>query len=188
MVKSRRRARETALQALYEIEASGCKPEEAVQRGIESADLGDDLRAFAQNLARGVLEHREQIDQGLAPLIKDYSWERVAAVDRNIMRIAAYELLFLPHMPPAVSINEAIEIAKKYSTAESGRFVNGVLAKFLEGTEKASWNPDDHPADISEEPAEPEAEPPVETVQEGPEADELLKVGAWKIRKRNEKE
>jgi len=90
---------------------------------------GDWLRtaAFVHKLVTGVLEHRETIDRRLADLSSGWRLERQVAVDRNIMRIAAFEMLFLPGIPTGASINEAVELAKKYSTAESGRFVNGVL-------------------------------------------------------------
>ncbi len=91
--------------------------------------LGDWLRtaAFIHKLVTGVLAQREKIDRRLAGLASGWSLERQVAVDRNIMRIAAYEMLYVPGIPTGVSINEAVELAKKYSTAESGRFVNGVL-------------------------------------------------------------
>lgn len=83
--------------------------------------------AFARALVGGVLAHGEEIDARLAALSTGWALERQAAVDRNIMRLAAYEMLYVPEIPMGASINEAIEMAKKYSTDESGRFVNGVL-------------------------------------------------------------
>lgn len=90
---------------------------------------GDWLRtaAFVHKLVTGVLDNREMIDRRLADLSSGWRLERQVAVDRNIMRVAAFEMLSLPGIPTGASINEAVELAKKYSTAESGRFVNGVL-------------------------------------------------------------
>ncbi|HZO88244.1 MAG TPA: transcription antitermination factor NusB [Chthonomonadaceae bacterium] len=96
---------------------------------IVQKQTGDWLRtaAFTYKLVTGVLEHRNMLDRRLAALSSGWRLERQVAVDRNILRIAAFEMLYLPGIPTGASINEAIELAKKYSTAESGRFVNGVL-------------------------------------------------------------
>jgi transcription antitermination protein NusB len=82
---------------------------------------------FLHTLVHGVLEKRSEIDQRVAGLSEGWALDRQPAVDRNILRIAAYEVMFLPDVPAGATINEAVELAKKYSTAESGRFVNGVL-------------------------------------------------------------
>lgn len=87
-------------------------------------------KLYAEELIRGVLEHREELDEHLRRLIKNWDLRRLAAVDRNVLRMAVYEMLYRPDIPPVVTINEAIEIAKKYSTEQSGRFVNGVLDRF----------------------------------------------------------
>lgn len=86
-----------------------------------------EMRAFAEMLIRGVLQHKTEIDNLISKHIQNWSLQRVATVDRNIMRVAVYEMLHCKDIPPAVSIDEAVEIAKQYSTAESGKFVNGVL-------------------------------------------------------------
>lgn len=88
--------------------------------------------AFMLPLVHGVTEKREEIDRRLAERSTGWALDRQAAVDRNIMRLAAYEILYNPDIPPGASINEAVELAKKYSTAESGRFVNGVLGSLSE--------------------------------------------------------
>ncbi len=96
---------------------------------VVTKQTGDFLRtgAFAQKLVRGALEKQAEIDKAIADLSAGWKLNRQAAVDRNIMRIAGYEMLFLPAIPTGASINEAVELAKKFSTAESGKFVNGVL-------------------------------------------------------------
>lgn len=86
-------------------------------------------RLFADPLIRGTLEHREAIDVILQKYLKNWDLHRVAAVDRNVMRLAIFEMLHRDDIPPVVSINEAVDIAKKFSTQDSGKFVNGVLDK-----------------------------------------------------------
>jgi transcription antitermination protein NusB len=109
-------------------ERKGRKPEpseggEAAAPDVEEAAL----RLFADPLIRGTLEHRDEIDVRLRQLAKNWELHRMAAVDRNVLRLAVFEMLHRPDIPPVVSINEAVDIAKKYSTDDSGRFVNGIL-------------------------------------------------------------
>jgi N utilization substance protein B len=89
----------------------------------------DDLavRLFAEPLIRGALEHRDAIDQQILRHCRNWELSRIAAVDRNILRLAIYEMLHRDDIPPVVSINEAVDIAKKFSTQDSGKFVNGIL-------------------------------------------------------------
>ena len=87
------------------------------------------IRLFAEPLVRGVIEHRPEIDGRLKDVIKNWEIHRLAAVDRNVLRLAIFEMLYRDDIPPVVSINEAVDIAKKFSTEDSGRFVNGVLDK-----------------------------------------------------------
>jgi N utilization substance protein B len=88
-----------------------------------------ETRLFAEPLIRGVLEHREAIDARIKSHAKNWDFHRIAAVDRNIMRLAIFEMLHREDIPPVVSINEAVDIAKKFSTQDSGKFVNGILDK-----------------------------------------------------------
>ena len=88
-----------------------------------------ETRRFADPLIRGTLEHREAIDEHIKKHAKNWEFHRIAAVDRNIMRLAIYEMLYREDIPPIVSINEAVDIAKKFSTQDSGKFVNGILDK-----------------------------------------------------------
>ncbi|MGB9603525.1 MAG: transcription antitermination factor NusB [Verrucomicrobiia bacterium] len=87
------------------------------------------VRAFADQLIRGVLQHLETCDETIKKYLKNWDFNRIALIDRNIMRLAVYEMLFRDDIPPVVSINEAVDIAKKYSTEDSGKFVNGILDK-----------------------------------------------------------
>ena len=87
------------------------------------------VREFADPLIRGALEHREEADEIIRKHAKNWELHRIAAVDRNVMRLAIYEMLHREDIPPVVSINEAVDIAKKFSTQDSGKFVNGILDK-----------------------------------------------------------
>lgn len=127
----RRRARELALQLLYQYELTGASPE-AMQAGFEEwRNSTDVVRAFADALLRGTLDRLADIDAELSQQTTHWRLERLAAVDRNILRLAMFELLFEPETPHAVVIDEAIEIAKRYGAKDSGRFVNGVLDGFI---------------------------------------------------------
>ena len=87
------------------------------------------VRLFAEPLIRGAIEHREKIDGQIKKYAANWELHRIAAVDRNILRLAIYEMLYREDIPPIVSINEAVDIAKKFSTEDSGKFVNGILDK-----------------------------------------------------------
>lgn len=87
------------------------------------------LQQFAEPLIRGTLEHRDEIDERIKQCAENWDLRRMAAVDRNILRLAIYEMFYRDDIPPVVTINEAVEIAKKFSTKDSGRFVNGILDK-----------------------------------------------------------
>jgi N utilization substance protein B len=124
----RRDAREAAVQFLYQVDTH--KPadlEKALEEFWRQNEGAANLREFANDLLRGTLDKRGEIDAKIASLADNWDFERLAVVDRNILRLALYEMLFRTEIPPVVSINEAIEIAKKFSTAESGKFVNGLL-------------------------------------------------------------
>jgi N utilization substance protein B len=88
-----------------------------------------ETRLFADPLIRGVIEHRDEIDAHIKRHARNWEFHRIATVDRNVMRLAIFEMLFREDIPPVVSINEAVDIAKKFSTQDSGKFVNGILDK-----------------------------------------------------------
>ena len=89
----------------------------------------NEVRLFGDPLIRGVLKHLKEVDETIAEQVKNWDMDRIAKVDRNILRLAIHEMLHREDIPPVVSINEAIDIAKKFSTEKSGRFVNGILDK-----------------------------------------------------------
>ena len=88
-----------------------------------------EIRLFADPLIRGTVEHRDAIDEHIVARAKNWDLKRMAVVDRNVIRLAVYEMLYREDIPPVVSINEAVDIAKKFSTEDSGKFVNGILDK-----------------------------------------------------------
>ena len=124
----RRDAREAAVQFLYQVDThKPADPEKALTEFWKQNEEPQNVRDFANDLLRGALAKKAEIDAKIASLADNWDFERLAVVDRNILRLALYEMLFRTEIPPVVSINEAIEIAKKFSTAESGKFVNGLL-------------------------------------------------------------
>lgn len=127
----RRRARELALQLLYQHEHTGADLDAMQTDFDEWTGATDELRDFADYLLRGTLSNLVELDEELARQTAHWRLERLAAVDRNILRLAMFELMHEPDTPPAVVIDEAIEIAKKFGAEESGRFVNGVLDGFV---------------------------------------------------------
>jgi N utilization substance protein B len=127
---TRRESRELTMQLLYQQDAASRYPQpvpQAFKMFWEIQEYPAAAKAFAEELAQGVLQHIEEIDAKIKVYAKNWDFHRIAVVDRNILRLAIYELLFRDDIPPVVSINEAIELAKKFSTEDSGRFVNGIL-------------------------------------------------------------
>ena len=129
-MRKRTRGRECALKILYAIEIAKETPEKGIEIYWDNTDPVEyDVKDFANDLVRGVCEHRADIDALITKYATNWQIERMAVIDKNIMRCATYELLYLDDVPPKVSINEAIDIAKKYGDKDSGKFVNGVLDK-----------------------------------------------------------
>lgn len=131
MQKAKRSARELALNILYQVDGAGLPVEEALHVALDQSTLEDDAKDMAGMLVRGTREKMQEIDEKLRGLSPDWPLERQATVDRNILRLAAFEIDNVKSVPNVVAINEAVELAKKFSTAESGKFINGVLAAYL---------------------------------------------------------
>lgn len=123
----RRKARELALQALFCIDMTGDASEEMLQRFCGSYVQSVKSQPFFLQLVRGVTEAQSAIDQMIETYSQNWRLRRMSCVDRNILRIAVYEILHCDDIPFKVSINEAIDIGKKYGTEESGAFINGIL-------------------------------------------------------------
>lgn len=122
----RRKAREMALQLLFQIDFTGDHIAIPPSFWTENESLPQ-VKAFTEILVQGVLKHLSEIDPIIEKYTQHWSRDRMAAIDRNILRFAIFELLYLKEIPPKVTINEAIEIAKKYGSEDSGAFVNGIL-------------------------------------------------------------
>jgi transcription antitermination protein NusB len=127
---ARSKARKRALDILFEAEVRGAPVLDLLAERTEAAD--PPVSEYAAELVRGVQAHQEQIDQLLAAHAQGWSLDRMPAVDRNILRIGAYELLFRPEIPDAVAISEAVSLAGELSTDDSSGFVNGLLGRLLE--------------------------------------------------------
>lgn len=134
----RRKARLISLNIIYQVDTAGIPFDEALDTALEFSDLIDfdayeakDIRDYVRTLAVGVREKRRDIDIIISDLAKDWPLDRQPSVDRNILRIALYEIIFVDEVPDIVAVDEAIDIAKQYSTAESGKFVNGILAEYI---------------------------------------------------------
>ena len=145
--RRRTRAREIAMQILFQIDVRGPDYLQQVGRSVdelcEEESKGEsDVSEFAQRLVSGTAEHLATIDQRLQGVTRNWDLRRMANVDRNVLRMAIYELTFCRDVPPKVAINEAIELAKKYSTANSGGFVNGILDRVRLDLQQERDHPD----------------------------------------------
>ncbi len=128
-VRRRTRARELALQALYMLDQRGAEVADYIDDFIGNADHDANVRDYATKLIVGIRRNREEVDGRISTVAENWDLYRMAVIDRNILRVACFEMLHLDDIPPKVAINEAIDLAKKYSTEESGSFVNGILDK-----------------------------------------------------------
>ncbi|MDD5130824.1 MAG: transcription antitermination factor NusB [Candidatus Omnitrophica bacterium] len=129
-MRKRTKAREYVLQMLYQVDITQGLWREILENFCASPDrqdLSGELKDFSAELLGGVVEHLQEIDEKISKYAANWQLERMAFVDRNIMRLGCFELLFRADIPPKVAINEAVELAKKYSGLESGKFVNAIL-------------------------------------------------------------
>ena len=126
-MSSRRRAREIALQVLYQLDLNPGDPDEALELYEDQLGIPKDTYAFVRLLVKGVSRKRNLIDRIIEGASYNWRLNRMAVVDRNIIRIGVFEILFCDDIPPKVSINEAVELAKKFGSQDSKAFVNGVL-------------------------------------------------------------
>jgi transcription antitermination protein NusB len=137
----RRLARELALQSLYTMEMNEVPSREAIEHVVEEARTEDEAQLtqekdqispqYVMELVEGTLQHKQQIDTLLADYLKGWQMDRLSRVDKEILRLATYEMVYREDVPSKVVVNEAIEMAKNFGTEESGKFVNGVLGKMI---------------------------------------------------------
>jgi N utilization substance protein B len=131
-MRKRTRAREFALQVLYQADITKEPCDICLVdfwRGQSEEDIDEEIKTFTAELVKGVLENLKGIDTKVMQYATNWQLERMAVVDRNIIRMGCFELIFRADIPPKVSINEAVDLAKKYSGVEAGKFVNAILDK-----------------------------------------------------------
>jgi N utilization substance protein B len=153
---SRRKAREHALKLLYQFDIAPAEADRALELYWSGERVRPEVRDFADRIVRGVLENLGQIDGLISGHTHHWKIRRIAAVDRNLLRLAIWEFLHEPETPRAVIINEALEIAKRYSTEDSSQFINGILdgiRKLLEGEDSHRAEGDSHATCPGDDPA-----------------------------------
>lgn len=129
-MRKRTIARESALKILYAIDITKEAPDKCIDNFWLSQDKTEkEIRNYADDIVLGVCRNKSRIDELVSECATNWELDRMAVIDRNILRLGAYELIFMEDIPPKVAINEAIDIAKKYGDKDSGKFVNGVLDK-----------------------------------------------------------
>lgn len=124
---NRHEAREKAFQILFQIDMNDIDPQSAMKSYLGTVEAD----SFLNTLIQGVVKNKTSIDETIMNHMEDWSIHRIALVEKTIMRIATYEIMFLDDIPPGVSINEAVELAKIYGDEKSSKFVNGVLSKII---------------------------------------------------------
>ncbi|MFZ5922864.1 MAG: transcription antitermination factor NusB [Chloroflexota bacterium] len=130
-MKSRTRARSLALQVLYEIDLTQHPPADVLRQRLDENPLGDDLAEFARQIIFGVLPLVHELDRVIAKYAPEWPLDQIAAIDRNILRISAWEFAVQRETPVKVAINEAVELAKLFGSDSTPRFVNGVLGSLV---------------------------------------------------------
>ena len=127
MAATRRKARILALQALYEIDSAGHEPETVIERTIATTDMTEENRTFIREMISGTVKNREEIDKQIQELAPAWPIDQLAMVDRNVLRLAIFEILYDNKVPVKVAVNEAVELAKTFGSDNSAKFINGVL-------------------------------------------------------------
>lgn len=133
----RRTARELALKFLYQTEFNSNSPDSELNSFCDRANVSEEVQNFTQALIKNILFHKKEVDELLEKISANWSPDRMAVIDKNILRLGICELLFDPTTPPKVVINEAVEIAKKFGTEESPDFINGILDKVFKDSKVA---------------------------------------------------
>jgi transcription antitermination factor NusB len=136
-VKKRSRGRELALQFLYQMDLCGLELADEVGGFLSAEEKDLETRAFARRLVMGVRDHWQELNEAIRAVAQNWDIGRMAVIDRNVLRLATFELLHCKDIPPKVAINEAIELGKRFSTANSGAFINGILDRIKSQGEAA---------------------------------------------------
>jgi transcription antitermination factor NusB len=130
-MRKRTRSRELALQMLYQADLMASEPAKILKSFWKSHVVPEDIKEFAERLVQGAHAHTQLIDKIIEKYAENWTLGRMAVIDRNIIRMSSFEMLYMDDIPPKVSINEAVELAKKYGDEQSGSFVNGILDKIF---------------------------------------------------------
>jgi transcription antitermination factor NusB len=130
-LRKRTQARGCALQILYQIDMTGDPTDAVVSRFWQNSEQNSEVRDFANQLVKGAHDNLKEIDALIAKHSEHWKIDRMPAIDRNILRSAIYELLYRADIPPKVAINEAVDLANRFSTPDSGKFINGILDKLM---------------------------------------------------------
>ena len=138
---NRRLARESALEVLYRLDLVGDEPEHTIAEILLRKNPSEEAETYLRRLVDAALGHQQELDTTLRKHLTRWRLERLTVLDRAILRLAAAEILYFDDVPPKVSINEAVEIAKKYGDDEAGKFVNGVLDSVFRETEASRSQP-----------------------------------------------
>jgi transcription antitermination protein NusB len=137
----RHRAREAVIQYHFWCDLQRGEMPERIEDFWEFCPATDRVREFAQPLIEGMVTHRDELDERIRKYCENYNLNRISVVDRNVLRLAIYEMLYRDDIPPVVSINEAIELAKTFGGAESGKFVNGILDRVRKDLDRPAREP-----------------------------------------------
>lgn len=128
----RRTAREKALQALFQIDINEASPDEAIKNVVK----GEEINEYLNELVHGTSNHLNEIDEVIAQHLEKWTINRLAKVDLNILRLGVFELMYVDDIPANVAINEALEVSKRFGDEQSSKFINGVLSKIKDTTQK----------------------------------------------------
>ncbi|MFT4648806.1 MAG: transcription antitermination factor NusB [Glaciecola sp.] len=148
-IKKRTRARELCLQYLYQVDLLGESILDEVDDFLREEETDRDTRSYAREMIVDTTKQRVEIDTEIKNVAQNWEIHRMAVIDRNVLRLATYELLFRDDIPPKVAINEAIELGKRFSTSNSGSFINGILDKIKNkrhGSQAAAVAPEESPS------------------------------------------
>jgi transcription antitermination protein NusB len=137
----RHRAREAVIQYHFWRDLQHGETPERIEDFWEFCPATDRVREFAQPLIEGMVTHRDELDERIRKYCENYNLDRISVVDRNVLRLAIYEMLYRDDIPPVVSINEAIDLAKTFGGAESGKFVNGILDRVRKDLDRPAREP-----------------------------------------------
>lgn len=159
-MRKRTKAREYALQLLYQVDLTRTDAQHVLEEFWSHHSVPPEVKTFASHLVEGTTGHLEDIDRLIASHATNWDITRMAVVDRNILRLGAYELLYLEDVPPKVCLNEAVELAKRFGDDESSKFVNGILDAIHKTHRSQPASPEPHEAGGPGYPAGPQTTSP----------------------------